>query len=66
MKAEMRVVKASLWTGITDLLFGVLMFMTGWGDWYYTRFHFFGIIGFSLIIYAYWTLFFMRRDGVLK
>jgi hypothetical protein len=61
MKWEDRLIKASALTGFTDILLGLLMYWTGWGDWYYSHFHIFGIFGFSMIVYAYWHLYLIRQ-----
>ncbi len=54
MKQELRVIKSSFYAGITDMIIGLIMFMTGWHQWYYDHFHFFGILGIGMICYAIW------------
>ncbi len=62
MKAEDRTIKASLYAGLTDILFGLIMYFTGIGDWYYTHFHMFGVVGFGMIAYAFWHHIFKKRS----
>jgi hypothetical protein len=62
MNVEKRTIKASAMAGITDIIIGLLAYFTGFGDWYYTKFHMFGVIGFGMLAYAYWHLYFLRLD----
>lgn len=62
MNAEKRTIRASVLAGVTDILFGLLMYFTGYGDWYYAKFHMFGIIGFGMLAYGYWHLYFYNIE----
>ena len=62
MNAEKRNVQASLFAGVTEIVIGVVMALTGWGTWYFEHFHFFGILGVGFILYAYYYCLFYRRD----
>lgn len=62
MKAEERTIQASIYAGATEIIFGVIMWLTGWGTWYFERFHFFGTMGLCMLFYAYWHLYLLRRD----
>ena len=59
MKAEIRTINAMAMTGVTDLIIGLIMFATGWHEWYFNHFHFFGIMGFSSLAYAFWHYYFL-------
>jgi hypothetical protein len=63
MKGEDRIIKASAMAGFTDIAFGLFMYLTGWGDWYFVHFHFFGMLGVGMIAYAFWHAFFKRWEG---
>ena len=54
--AERRTILASLGAGVTDLLFAVIALHIGFSDWYWNRFHLFGVVGFGLLSYAFWHL----------
>jgi hypothetical protein len=54
MGTEERVIKASFAAGMTDLMFGLIMYWAGWQEWYFQHFHTFGILGFGMIAYAVW------------
>ena len=62
MNNELRFVKASIFTGATDIIFGILFYFIGFADWYYAHFHVFGIFGMSMLIYGYWHLYFYRQE----
>lgn len=62
MELEKRIIKASIATGITDLIIGLIAFQTGFGDWYYLRFHNFGIFGLSMITYGLYHFLFEKLD----
>jgi len=65
MKAEERTIKASILAGITDMLIGLIMFLTGWHEWYYNHFHFFGILGIGMIAYGFWhKVLYTKETGV--
>ena len=66
MKAELRQVKASMYAGITDIVFGVFAWLTGFADWYFIHFHFFGILGIGMIFYAVWLYYFYSIDTMEK
>ena len=60
--AERRNVLATLYMGVTEIIVGVVMVLTGAADWYFETFHFFGVLGMGGILYAYWYCFFYRQD----
>ena len=62
MNNELRIIKASILTGFTDIVFGGIMYVTGWSDWYYNHFHVFGVFGFSMLAYGYWHLLFLVNE----
>jgi len=62
MKPEERNIKASVMAGVSDILIGLIMYLTGAADWYFQRFHFFGIMGIGLLLYSYWYIYFYRKD----
>jgi len=66
MNAEERTIKASILAGITDIIIGLIMFFTGFGDWYYSKFHVFGIIGLGMLAYGFWHLYFLRKETGVK
>lgn len=59
MKNEQRMYKSSIIAGIGDILVGLIMYFTGWHDWYYNHFKFFGVLGIGMIIYGlvHWWLY---------
>jgi hypothetical protein len=62
MQYERRVIRASIYTGLTEILIGIILVLTHIADWYYNTFHFFGIFGFSMITYATWHWILLKRD----
>ena len=62
MMSEIRFIKASILTGATDIVMGIIFYLTGFADWYYAHFHVFGIFGLSMMIYGYWHLYFLRKE----
>jgi len=54
MKLEERIIHASILTGWTDIVIGLFMYFTGWADWYYNHFHFFGVLGIGMLTYGLW------------
>ena len=62
MNTEKRIIKSSILAGATDIVFGLLMYVTGLGDWYYSKFHMFGVIGFGMLAYGYWHIYFLNKD----
>jgi len=62
MKNEMRMIKASFLTGVSELLLGVFMSFTGWHDWYYNHFKFFGVLGIGMLFYAFWHWVFYKLE----
>lgn len=63
MKQEIRIIKASVLTGITEMLIGLFMALTGLHQWYFDRFHFFGILGLGLLIYGFWLQYFYKKEN---
>lgn len=50
--------------GLTDIVVGLFMFFSGWGDWYYTHFHIFGVFGMTAITYGAWHQYlYMKETG---
>lgn len=62
MNAEKRTIKASILAGFTDIIFGLIMYFTGVSNWYYATFHFFGIMGFGMLAFGYWSIYFYNRE----
>ncbi len=62
MKAEERTIKAGVLAGATDILIGLAMYYLGWADWYFDKFHFFGIMGIAMLIYSYWHIYFYQKE----
>jgi uncharacterized membrane protein YphA (DoxX/SURF4 family) len=62
MNVEKRTIKASIMAGFTEIVIGIIMVLTGAATWYFNTFHFFGIMGVCLIMYAYWHLYFLYQD----
>ena len=62
MNVEKRTIKTSIAAGITEMVFGLIMYLTGWADWYFNRFHFFGIMGICMFFYALWNEYFLYKD----
>lgn len=62
MQNEQRIIKASVYAGWTDILFGLLMYFTGWHQWYFEHFHFFGILGIGMLIYGSWHKFLYEKE----
>ncbi len=59
----MRVIKASLFAGFTDLAIGLIMSFTGLHEWYYDKFRFFGVLGLAMITYGTWHYILYKKDG---
>lgn len=62
MNAEKRTIKASICAGLTDIIIGIIMFLTGWHEWYYQHFHVFGIIGLGMLAYGFWHNYFLIKE----
>lgn len=63
MKYEKRVIKASFYAGLSDVIIGLIMCITGWHNWYYEHFHFFGVLGIGMLCYAFWHYFLYETRG---
>ena len=61
MKSEERIIHASILAGWTDIILGLIFYLTGFADWYYTRFHVFGVIGMGMLAYGFWHSVLYRR-----
>lgn len=59
---ERRVIQASIFAGLTEMALGLVMVLTGTADWYFETFHFFGILGFGLVMYGVYTWILARKD----
>jgi len=66
MRYEGRIVKASLFAGISELLLGYIFYLNGVGDWWFNNFHFFGYLGIGFILYAFWHQYFINWDNRKK
>lgn len=62
MHSEQRIIKASILAGVTDIIVGLFMFITGWHQWYYDHFHVFGILGIGMLAYGIWHGVLYSRD----
>lgn len=62
MKSEQRIIKATIYAGWTELIVGFIMAITGWHDWYFKHFKFFGIMGLGMIFYAMWHHHFYKKE----
>jgi hypothetical protein len=62
MNVEKRQIKASIFAGFTDILIGFIMFLTGWHQWYFDHFHFFGVLGIGMLAYGYWSIYFYNNE----
>ena len=62
MRVEQRTYMASIYAGVTDILIGLFMYFTGWHQWYFDHFHFFGVLGIGMLAYGFWHRRFYRRD----
>jgi len=62
MRHERRTIKVSLLTGLTDIIVGLILYFTGVADWYYSRFHVFGVLGMGFIIWAAWHYYFYKKE----
>jgi hypothetical protein len=63
MKYEQRVIKASAAAGATELLIGLVASVTGFHEWYFEHFHFFGVLGVGMLLYAAYHEYYRRRDS---
>ena len=62
MRNELRIIKSTFMAGLTDVLTGLVMFFTGWHEWYFEHFHVFGILGLGMLYYAAWHWYFYVKD----
>jgi len=62
MKSEERIIKASLLAGVSDILIGIIFYLTGFADWYFAKLHFFGILGLGMLWYAFWHNYLYKKD----
>jgi len=62
MKPEERNIKASICAGVSDIIFGLILYKLDWIEWYFQRFHFFGIMGMAMLFYSFWYIYFYRKD----
>ncbi len=54
MRYEDRVIQSSLLAGMTDIVIGFIMYITSWHEWYWERFHTFGVLGIGMVAYGTW------------
>lgn len=54
MKYEGRIVKATFLAGVSEIFLAWIFYTTGFGDWWYSKFHIFGYLGIGFILYAFW------------
>jgi len=66
MKAEERTIKASMLAGWTDIFIGLIMYWTGWHQWYFDHFHFFGILGIGMLAYGFWHKLLYEKETKVK
>ena len=52
MRAEERTIKVSLYAGVIEIILALFMTLTGFHNWWYSQFHFFGVFGIASIIWA--------------
>lgn len=50
-------------TGVSELIVGFIFVATGWHEWYWNTFKFFGVLGIGMILYAYWHQYFLIREA---
>jgi uncharacterized membrane protein len=62
LKSEERIILASLFAGLSEIVFGLFMSVTGFHKWYFDNFHFFGIMGVCMVFYALWHAYLYRRE----
>lgn len=62
MNNEERIIKASACAGFTELLIGLIMALTGAHQWYFDHFHFFGVLGMGMLVYAYWHGYYFKKE----
>ena len=62
MKNEMRIIKASFMTGVSELILGLIMSRIGWHDWYWDHFKMFGVLGIGMVFYAFWHYLYLRME----
>ena len=62
MRYEKRTIKVSLMTGLTDIVIGLILYLTGIADWYYERFHVFGVLGLGFVIWALWHSYYYKKE----
>jgi len=62
LKAEQRTYKASFYAGFTDILIGLVFYLTGFADWYYAHFHVFGVLGLGMILYSFYHWLLYKRE----
>ena len=62
MKSENRIIKASIATGLTEIIIGLFMAGTGLHNWYYDHFHFFGVLGIGMLSYGLWHWYYKIKD----
>jgi hypothetical protein len=63
MKYEKRIIKASLLAGLSELVLGVIFWVTGFAEWWYNHLHFFGYLGLGMILYASWHYYYYRKES---
>ena len=62
MRFELRIILATFLAGVSDLILGVILVLTGVANWWYNTFHLFGMLGFGMIAYSFWHYILYRRD----
>ena len=62
MRSERRIIRASIYTGISEMSIGLFMAITGLHQWYYDRFHFFGVLGLGMAIYGFWHMILLKKE----
>lgn len=54
MGIEERMIKASALAGFSDILFGVILSLWGFDDWWFEHLHTFGVLGVGMVFYAFY------------
>lgn len=62
MKSENRIIKSSIMTGISEVCIGLFMAITGWHQWYFDTFHFFGVLGVGMFLYGIWHSYYLKKE----
>ena len=66
MKSEDRIIRASLFAGVTEIIVGIIMYATDLGHFWFERAGFFGVMGVCMVFYGCWHWYLKKKAGEIR